>query len=58
MTLRFGRRFTPDLTGVRRDHQAVADQVGAHIAALLPEEYRGVYAEAVEALGHPHAGGE
>jgi len=58
VTLRFGRRFTPDLTGVRRDHQAVADQVGAHIAALLPEEYRGVYAEAVEALGHPHAGGE
>jgi 1-acyl-sn-glycerol-3-phosphate acyltransferase len=51
VTLRFGRPFTPDLSGVRRDHQAVADQVGAHIAALLPPEYRGVYAQAAAALG-------
>jgi 1-acyl-sn-glycerol-3-phosphate acyltransferase len=50
VTLRFGRPFTPDLSGVRRDHQAVADQVAAHIAALLPAEYRGVYAEAGAAL--------
>ena len=35
VTLRYGRPFTPDLGGVRRDHQAVADKVGAHIAALL-----------------------
>lgn len=46
VTLRFGRPFTPDLANARRDHQAVADQVGARIAALLPPEYRGVYAEA------------
>ncbi|MEA2672663.1 MAG: hypothetical protein QOG45_2883, partial [Chloroflexota bacterium] len=39
-----------DLSGPRRDHQGVADQVGAHIAALLPPEYRGVYAEAAAAL--------
>jgi 1-acyl-sn-glycerol-3-phosphate acyltransferase len=50
VTLRFGWPFTPDLSGVRRDHQAVADQVAAHIAALLPPEYRGVYAEAGAAL--------
>ncbi|MGH7748036.1 MAG: lysophospholipid acyltransferase family protein, partial [Candidatus Dormibacteria bacterium] len=46
VTLQFGRPFTPDLSGPRHDHQAVADQVGAHIAALLPPEYRGVYADA------------
>jgi 1-acyl-sn-glycerol-3-phosphate acyltransferase len=50
VTLRFGRPFTPDLTGAGRDNQAVADQVGAHIAALLPPEYRGVYAEAAAAI--------
>lgn len=49
VTLCFGRPFTPDLGG-RRDHQAVADQVGARIAALLPPEYRGVYAEAAASL--------
>jgi 1-acyl-sn-glycerol-3-phosphate acyltransferase len=50
VTLQFGRPFTPDLSGPRRDHQGVADQVGAHIAALLPPEYRGVYAEAAALL--------
>lgn len=50
VTLQFGRPFTPDLGGDRRDHQGVADQVGAHIAALLPPEYRGVYATAAAAL--------
>jgi 1-acyl-sn-glycerol-3-phosphate acyltransferase len=50
VTMRFGTPFTPDLTGERRDHQAVADQVGARIAALLPPEYRGVYADAAAAL--------
>ena len=54
VTVRYGRPFTPDLSGPRRDHQAVADQVGAHIATLLPPAYRGVYAEAaarLESLG-------
>ncbi len=50
VTLEYGRPFTPDLSGPRRDHQGVADQVGAHIAALLPPEYRGVYAQAAAAL--------
>jgi 1-acyl-sn-glycerol-3-phosphate acyltransferase len=50
VTLQYGRPFTPDLSGPRRDHQGVADQVGAHIAALLPAEYRGVYTEAAAAL--------
>ena len=50
VTLCFGRPFTPDLGEGRRDHQAVADQVGARVAALLPPEYRGVYAEAAAAL--------
>src|SRR5579862_6999657 len=30
--------------GERRDDQAIADLIGTHIAALLPPEYRGVYA--------------
>jgi 1-acyl-sn-glycerol-3-phosphate acyltransferase len=50
VTVRFGRTFTPDLGGPRRDHQGVADQVGAHIAALLPSAYRGVYADAAAGL--------
>jgi 1-acyl-sn-glycerol-3-phosphate acyltransferase len=50
VTLQFGRPFTPDLSGPRRDHQGVADQVGTQIAALLPPEYRGVYAAAAAAL--------
>jgi 1-acyl-sn-glycerol-3-phosphate acyltransferase len=50
VTVRYGRPFTPDLTGPRRAHQAVADQVGARIAALLPPAYRGVYAEAAAGL--------
>jgi 1-acyl-sn-glycerol-3-phosphate acyltransferase len=50
VTMRFGRAFTPDVGAARRDHQAVADQVGAHIAALLPPEYRGVYTDAAAAL--------
>lgn len=45
VTLQFGRPFTPDLSAAGRDNQAVADQVGARIAALLPAEYRGVYTE-------------
>ncbi len=32
-----------------RDNQAVADRIATMIAALLPEEYRGVYAEAAAA---------
>lgn len=50
VTVRYGRPFTPDLSGPRRDHQAVADQVGARIAALLPPAYRGVYAAAAARL--------
>jgi hypothetical protein len=51
VTLQFGPAFTPDVAGRRRDHQAVADEVGAHIAALLPPAYRGVYAAAAAELG-------
>jgi 1-acyl-sn-glycerol-3-phosphate acyltransferase len=48
--VRYGRVFTPVVpTGPRAD-QAVADDVAAHIAALLPPEYRGAYAEAASAL--------
>lgn len=44
---RFGRPFTLALSGVR-DDQALADRVAARVAALLPPEYRGVYAGAAE----------
>lgn len=38
-----GEPFTPDFSGGRPDHQAVADEVLRRVAALLPEEYRGEY---------------
>ncbi len=40
--VRYGPVFTAEL-GSARDDQAVADQVAARVAALLPPEYRGVY---------------
>jgi 1-acyl-sn-glycerol-3-phosphate acyltransferase len=45
IVLRFGAPFNLNLTG-RRDDAAIADEVAAHIAALLPESRRGVYASA------------
>jgi 1-acyl-sn-glycerol-3-phosphate acyltransferase len=45
MHIRYGEPFVPDLgEGGARDDQAVADQVAARVAALLPPEYRGPYA--------------
>ena len=45
LRLRVGPAFTPEVgEGGARDDQAVADQVAARIAALLPPEYRGHYA--------------
>jgi 1-acyl-sn-glycerol-3-phosphate acyltransferase len=41
--VRYGPVFTPEL-GAARDDQGVADQVAVRVAALLPPEYRGVYA--------------
>jgi 1-acyl-sn-glycerol-3-phosphate acyltransferase len=50
VTVRFGETFSPQ-PSVRgkRDDRAVADAIAQRIAALLPAEYRGVYAEVVEA---------
>jgi 1-acyl-sn-glycerol-3-phosphate acyltransferase len=48
--VRYGEVFTPELSE-DRDDQALADQVAAHVAALLPPEYRGVYTGAAEELG-------
>jgi 1-acyl-sn-glycerol-3-phosphate acyltransferase len=42
IVLRYGEPFTVEVSG-RRD-AAIADEVAAHIAALLPEGRRGVYA--------------
>jgi 1-acyl-sn-glycerol-3-phosphate acyltransferase len=47
--VRFGPVFTPEVGGVR-DDQAVADQVAARVAAQLPSDYRGHYAEAAAEL--------
>jgi 1-acyl-sn-glycerol-3-phosphate acyltransferase len=41
--LRYGSPFTLDLSG-RRDDDAIADEIAARIADLLPPERRGVYA--------------
>lgn len=50
VTVRFGPVFTPDWDDPRaRDNQGLADLCGEHIAALLPPEYRGVYAGAAAA---------
>lgn len=49
--VRYGPVFTPSLESGSRDDQAIADQVAAHVAALLPPEYRGEYTEAAAALG-------
>jgi 1-acyl-sn-glycerol-3-phosphate acyltransferase len=50
ISLRFGTPFTPDLAG-RRDDATIADEIAAHIAALLPEERRGAYAAATSVRG-------
>ena len=47
--IRYGPAFVPSV-GSTRDDQALADQVAAHIAALMPAEYRGVYTGAASAL--------
>jgi 1-acyl-sn-glycerol-3-phosphate acyltransferase len=47
--VRYGPVFVPDVGAGARDDQGVADQVAAHIAALLPPEYRGAYAEELAA---------
>jgi 1-acyl-sn-glycerol-3-phosphate acyltransferase len=45
MHIRYGQPFVVDVgRGTARDDQAVADEVAARVAALLPPEYRGVYA--------------
>jgi len=49
--VRYGPVFTPSLGSGPRDDQAIADEVAAHVAALIPPEYRGEYAEAAAALG-------
>jgi 1-acyl-sn-glycerol-3-phosphate acyltransferase len=49
LRVRYGPVFTPEI-GDAKDDKAVADQVAAHVAALLPAEYRGVYAEAAAKL--------
>jgi 1-acyl-sn-glycerol-3-phosphate acyltransferase len=46
--LRFGTPQELRVEGAEaRDNQAVADRIGAMIAALLPPQYRGVYGDAV-----------
>jgi 1-acyl-sn-glycerol-3-phosphate acyltransferase len=49
MHVRFGPVFSLP-AGEARDDQALADRVAAHVAALLPPEYRGVYTGGAEAV--------
>jgi 1-acyl-sn-glycerol-3-phosphate acyltransferase len=43
--LRYGEPFALDVTG-RRDDAGLADQIAARIAVLLPDDQRGMYAQA------------
>jgi 1-acyl-sn-glycerol-3-phosphate acyltransferase len=52
VTVTFGESYQPQIpTGMstKAAYQAVADEMGRRIAALLPEEYRGAYTLAAEA---------
>jgi 1-acyl-sn-glycerol-3-phosphate acyltransferase len=55
--LRIGRPVLAGalLDGARRDRRVVMDSIGFAIADLLPDEYRGVYADASSALAKAHA---
>jgi 1-acyl-sn-glycerol-3-phosphate acyltransferase len=44
--VRYGPVFTLQIGAGAREDQAIADQVAAHVAALLPVDYRGYYAAA------------
>jgi 1-acyl-sn-glycerol-3-phosphate acyltransferase len=48
--VRYGQVFTPSIGSGPRDDQAIADEVAAHVAALLPPEYRGEYAQAADLI--------
>ena len=47
IVMRYGTPFRVEVTD-RRDHRAIADEIGERIAALLPAERRGVYGGAAE----------
>jgi len=52
LEMHIGKPFRPDLGGVRgrlrgEARQRLADQIMYQVAALLPPEYRGVYAEGI-----------
>ena len=50
LRVRYGPDFTPAAAASARDDHAIADDVAAHIAALLPPDYRGHYADAAARL--------
>lgn len=49
VTMRFGAPTRLDISG-REGNQAVADRVGALVAALLPPEYQGYYAAPISSV--------
>jgi 1-acyl-sn-glycerol-3-phosphate acyltransferase len=56
VTLTFGEPYRPQMQAglsTKAGYQAAADEMGRRIAALLPEEYRGVYAESVRVSPPP-----
>jgi 1-acyl-sn-glycerol-3-phosphate acyltransferase len=59
VTVRIGKPFelnARDATGKRRDLADLTDEMMIEIAKLLPDEYRGIYAERLRALGaKPHS---
>jgi 1-acyl-sn-glycerol-3-phosphate acyltransferase len=56
VTVRYGKPFLLSKSGAKHtkdDLERGIDEIMAHIAALLPPEYRGVYAEAVASASQP-----
>jgi hypothetical protein len=48
VTVTFGEPYRPQIPAglsTKAGYQAVADEMGRRIAALLPEDYRGSYAD-------------
>jgi 1-acyl-sn-glycerol-3-phosphate acyltransferase len=61
VTVTFGEPYRPQLpegASAKALYQAVADDMARHIAALLPEAYRGNYGDSAAALAHPQRTGE
>jgi 1-acyl-sn-glycerol-3-phosphate acyltransferase len=61
VTVTFGQPYLPQIPqglSAKTTYQAVADDMARHIAALLPEQYRGHYGGSGVGLAHAQRAGE